>query len=343
MKWGPKEDSFIIEDTQKFTKVLPVYFKTKNFASFVRQLNMYGFHKVKNDRGVHEFRHPSFKKGHYDDLAHIKRKNIANVKDGEGMEKELDADKYNKLRDTLDRTKSSLETITQQNINLIAANKDVASKLYNFKHDYESRLKKLFFMFYFLINSKDEKLLNLLKKTLIELGVAFDGDKNKNYEEQTSEVIEHINRKILVSSNSEQVVISKLLNTFTEYITSNEYFSDGFNLHPLEMGADDRFDANDEAGFEFQFVNSPRKSIQSLNINLKSETVSECDFSGHNSIMMQKSPLIRFDMFEPHSKANEFDLERLMVPIADTAEDNERHKPMNGASQSFKKRPVYDI
>lgn len=341
VKWGPNEDSFIIEDTQKFTKVLPVYFKTKNFASFVRQLNMYGFHKIKNDRSIHEFRHPSFRKGHYDDLAHIKRKNITNQKGDENIDKELDTDEYNKLRETLERTKASLETITQQNINLIAANKEVASKLYNFKHDYESRLKKLFFMFYFLINSKDEKLLNLLKKTLIELGVAFDGDKNKNYEEQTSEVIGHINRKILVSSSSEQIVISKLLNTFTEYITSNEYFSEGFNLRPLEKGVDDRQDINDEAGFEFQYVNSPRKSIQSLNINLKSETISECDFSGNNSIMLQKSPIIRFDMFEIRNKNTEFDLERLMVPITDV--DGSENDKLSKFPQSFKKRPIYDI
>ena len=302
---------------------------------------MYGFHKVKNDKSVHEFKHPNFKKGHYDDLAHIKRKNIVLQKGEENHEKELDTNEYIKLKETLERTKASLETLTQQNINLIAANKEVAGKLYNFKHDYESRLKKLFFMFYFLINSKDEKLLNLLKKTLIELGVAFDGDKNKSYEEQTSEVIEHINRRILNNNNSEQIVISKLLNTFTEYITVTEYFTEDINFKSLEMKIEEQKNKTEETGFEFQYLNSPRKSIQSLNINLKSETVSECDFSGHNSILLQKSPLIQFDMFDTANKTGEFDLERLMVPITDS--NMETQDKSSSIHQSFKKRTFYDI
>ena len=114
---------------QKFIKVLPLYFKTKNFASFVRQLNMYGFHKVKNDRGVHEFKHPQFKKDHYEELAHIKRKNILIGKDSEQQEKELDAEEFGKLKEKLENTKVSLETVTQQNINLISANKEVAGQL----------------------------------------------------------------------------------------------------------------------------------------------------------------------------------------------------------------------
>lgn len=302
---------------------------------------MYGFHKVKNDRGVHEFRHPSFKKGQYDDLVNIKRKNISNQKGEDHPDKELDADEYNKLRENLERTKASLESITHKNMSLITANKEVASKLYSFKHDYETRLKKLFFMFYFLINSKDEKLLNLLKKILMETGVAFERDSSQNYEDLTLEVIEHINKRILVSSNCEQVIITNLLNVFVEHLTTKNYFSDELSLKPLEIGVDDIQNTDGYAGFEFQYVTSPRKSIQSLNINLISETISECDFSGHNSIMMQKSPVLRFDMFDTQNKACEFDLERLMIPVGDSeariydSSSNNRH--------GYKKRPFYDI
>ena len=62
--WGPLGDCFVVKDMNEFTKsILPRMFKHSNFASFVRQLNKYDFHKVKNTDdnqfGEH-VRHPSF-------------------------------------------------------------------------------------------------------------------------------------------------------------------------------------------------------------------------------------------------------------------------------------------
>lgn len=75
---------FLVLDEQRFCKeILPKYFKHNNMASFVRQLNMYGFRKVLNvDGGIVkqerdgpvEFQHPFFKQGQDDLLENIKRK-----------------------------------------------------------------------------------------------------------------------------------------------------------------------------------------------------------------------------------------------------------------------------
>ncbi|XP_010881298.2 heat shock factor protein 2 [Esox lucius] len=87
--WSQEGNSFLVMDEQRFSKeILPKFFKHNNMASFVRQLNMYGFRKVMHvDTGIVklerdgpvEFQHPYFKHGKDDLLENIKRK-ISNAR-----------------------------------------------------------------------------------------------------------------------------------------------------------------------------------------------------------------------------------------------------------------------
>ncbi|CAH0727318.1 unnamed protein product, partial [Brenthis ino] len=88
ISWSPGGKTFVIKNQADFAKeLLPLYYKHNNMASFIRQLNMYGFHKITSvengglryEKDEIEFSHPCFMRGHAYLLEHIKRK-IANPK-----------------------------------------------------------------------------------------------------------------------------------------------------------------------------------------------------------------------------------------------------------------------
>ncbi|KDR84350.1 hypothetical protein GALMADRAFT_133674 [Galerina marginata CBS 339.88] len=79
--WGPLRDRFIVKDRVEFiTSVLPRILDQSSFASFVRQLNEYGFKEVRDRErdwaGEHTstFYHQDFHGDRRDDLQKIKRK-----------------------------------------------------------------------------------------------------------------------------------------------------------------------------------------------------------------------------------------------------------------------------
>lgn len=115
--WHDNGEHFLVRPNEEFTNTLSHYFKHTNIASFIRQLNMYGFHKVdhsskdirestinsKDDAkqkqstpqpGIWEFKHGSekFRRGDTNALKTIKRRSIRNSS----------AEKENSMRQTYD-------------------------------------------------------------------------------------------------------------------------------------------------------------------------------------------------------------------------------------------------
>jgi len=80
ISWSEDGTSFTVSNPQELEqKVLPGYYKSTKFSSFQRQLNYFGFKKVKK-RG-YMYTHAQFMRGHRDKLIEIKRKpNTGNLK-----------------------------------------------------------------------------------------------------------------------------------------------------------------------------------------------------------------------------------------------------------------------
>jgi hypothetical protein len=75
VSWTEDGTEFVIYNTSEFSeKILPLFFKHSNFASFIRQLNMYDFHKLRSGGQEHIYKHPLFIRDRPELLKDIHRK-----------------------------------------------------------------------------------------------------------------------------------------------------------------------------------------------------------------------------------------------------------------------------
>ncbi|XP_020512374.2 heat shock factor protein 2 isoform X2 [Labrus bergylta] len=169
--WSQEGNSFLVLDEQHFAKeILPKFFKHNNMASFIRQLNMYGFRKVmhmdtgivKQERdGPVEFQHPYFKHGQDDLLENIKRK-VSNARPEDSKIRQED---LTKIIASVQSVHSKQENIDARLITLKRENEALWREISDLrqKHVHQQQLiKKLIHFIVTLV--QNNHILNLKRK-----------------------------------------------------------------------------------------------------------------------------------------------------------------------------------
>ncbi|CAE6458920.1 Transcription factor SKN7 AltName: Full=Peroxide sensitivity protein 9 [Rhizoctonia solani AG-1 IB] len=138
--WNEHGTSFIVQSVGEFSRsILGSHFKHSNFSSFVRQLNMYGFHKVNKtprsqrtsqDNQTWEFSHPKFLKGRVDLLDQIKRKALDNEPPGRNTRVELPAEVATQLRRMVQEHQSLKHALAEERARVEGLT-DVVKMLYD--------------------------------------------------------------------------------------------------------------------------------------------------------------------------------------------------------------------
>uniref|UniRef100_A0A3B3WKP5 HSF-type DNA-binding domain-containing protein n=1 Tax=Poecilia mexicana TaxID=48701 RepID=A0A3B3WKP5_9TELE len=158
--WSPSGTSFHVFDQCRFSKeVLPKFFKHNNMASFIRQLNMYGFRKVvhieqgglvKPEKDDTEFQHPFFVKGQEHLLEHIKRK-VTNVSIRQ-EEMKISTDEVNKILSDVQLMKGKQETIDSRIIAMKHENEALWREVASLRQKHAQQQKVVNKLIHFLVS-----------------------------------------------------------------------------------------------------------------------------------------------------------------------------------------------
>ncbi|XP_030597809.1 heat shock factor protein 1 isoform X1 [Archocentrus centrarchus] len=172
--WSPSGTSFHVFDQGRFSKeVLPKFFKHNNMASFIRQLNMYGFRKVvhieqgglvKPERDDTEFQHPFFIRGQEHLLENIKRK-VTNVSSVRQDDAKICTEEVNKILNDVQLMKGKQETIDSRIVAMKHENEALWREVASLRQKHAQQQKVVNKLIQFLVSLiQSNRLLGVKRK-----------------------------------------------------------------------------------------------------------------------------------------------------------------------------------
>ncbi|CAL1583987.1 unnamed protein product [Knipowitschia caucasica] len=196
IRWSPTGASFHVFDQGRFSKeVLPKFFKHNNMASFIRQLNMYGFRKVvhleagglvKPEQDDTEFQHQFFIRGNEQLLQNIKRK-VTAVPPGRqvlsGHQDDIKAsDEVTRILSDVQMMKGKQETIDSRITTLKQENAALWREVANLRQKHHQQQKVVTKMIQFLISLvQNNRIMGVKRKLPLMLDDGSSGHSLPKY------------------------------------------------------------------------------------------------------------------------------------------------------------------
>ncbi|CAD8187500.1 unnamed protein product [Paramecium octaurelia] len=206
ISWNEEGSAFIVKKVNEFSDIiLPKSFKHNNFASFVRQLNMYDFHKTRHDNNENEFKHKLFQRSKKHLLSQIKRKtndvkeqnSLSLIKNEQIRSEQSETPEILKQMGKLQNKQLELEKLIKifikQNEKVMKENKYLWSELTKSKHKNENSEEQI--MKWVLQSLQGTKQNNKLKSSfqannLLMLKQTCENDEEMQVEAQNQKHFE---------------------------------------------------------------------------------------------------------------------------------------------------------